>query len=229
MKDKPIIKMIASLVTIIIMGVIIFFIYDYYDKEAKKGNSIDESEENELQEEKESNNTTNTYKIIDYDKNKEIVMVGKKKVVIEYQLTDAGNVITLNDESISYVPYDSKIKYVIANNNILFYIENYESVDDKAMDLLIIADNKGNVLKTYSTVSMYGNKYIINEPLINDKIKSSISIKNNKLYLTYIINDLDDLEDDEIIQFSYEFDLDSDNLLDKETLVYKYNYSNYTN
>ena len=228
MKDKPIIKIIASLITIVIMGIIIFFIYDYYDKEAKKDSSEEEQNDNIINEENEEHkDSSKTYKLIDYDNNKEIVMIGKSKAVIDYQLTDGGNVVTVNDEPVSYVPNDSEIKYILTNNYILFYIKDYENIEDQPSDLLVIADNKGNVLKTYSNMSLYGNNYIISKPLIKDKVNDTITIKNNKLYLTYISLDLDYVDDDEVIQFCYEFDLNSNDMLDKETIIYKYNYSNY--
>lgn len=229
MKDNIVVKTIASLVAIIIMGVIIFFIYEYYDSESKKSNSSESDEEEIVVDNNYTDKNKRTYELISFDKKKTIVIVDNSKVYIDYELTDGGAVLTINDEAVSYVPAESEIKYIVTGSNIILYINNYEYVsDDDYSDIVVIADKNGETLKEYLPVSLYGYKYIISNPLIEDKVDEAIVLDNNKLYVTYINSEKDNIyRNEDIIQFTYEFDLNDSNFLDKEVITYKYKYSDY--
>jgi hypothetical protein len=229
MKDNIVVKTIASLVAIIIMGVIIFFIYEYYDSESKKSNSGESDEEEIVVDNNYTDKNKRTYELISFDKKKTIVIVDNSKVYIDYELTDGGAVLTINDEAVSYVPVESEIKYIVTGSNIILYINNYEYVsDDDYSDIVVIADKNGETLKEYLPVSLYGYKYIISNPLIEDKVDEAIVLDNNKLYVTYINSEKDNIyRNEDIIQFTYEFDLNDSNFLDKEVITYKYKYSDY--
>ena len=218
MNNNIVVKIIGSLVTIFIMGFIIFFVYRYYDQEAKKSPKYSEDSSSEKENDKSSNDKKGSYTIEDYDRSKQIIIVDGKKVIIDYELTDGGSVITFNDIAVSYSPNESTIKYIVTKNLFILFIDDYDE-----SDLVLFIDIDGNILKTYSTMSLKNYDYIINDPVVDSKTKSSFEIIDNYLYITYILYDLDYAPGDNMIQFSYKFDLDKDDFyLDEDmTNIYK--------
>ena len=143
MNNNIVVKIIGSLVTIFIMGFIIFFVYRYYDQEAKKSPKYSEDSSSEKEDDKSSNDKKGSYTIEDYDRSKQIIIVDGKKVIIDYELTDGGSVITFNDIAVSYSPNESTIKYIVTKNLFILFIDDYDE-----SDLVLFIDIDGNIFKT---------------------------------------------------------------------------------
>ena len=217
MNNNIIVKIIGSLIAIIIMGIIIFFVYQYYDQEAKKSPEYhNDSSSNETNDSSTDNEKSN-YKIEDYDRSKQIIIVNEKKVIIDYELSDGGSVITFNDIPISYAPNESDIKYIVAKYAFILFIDDYDS-----SDLVLFIDSEGNILKTYSTISLNNYDYVINNPIVKDRFKSSFEVIDNYLYITYIISDIDYINDNNMTQFSYKIDLNLDDFSSEDDMTYIY-------
>ena len=219
MKDNIIVKLIGSLIMVVIMGFIIFFVYQYYDKEARsKSNDSSHNKvvvDNETEDKKPKDNS---YKFVDFNKSREILYLDNKKVILDYELTDGGNVVTVNDLAVSYVPSDSTIKYLLTNYYLIIYIDNTEE-----SDYVAIVNNDGEVLKDYYSLSINGSAYIIGNPIHPYRESSHVFIKNNTLYIVYVDNNYRiGSFNKEAVQFTYTFDITKNEFYKEERIIDKY-------
>ena len=221
MNNNPIAKVVASLIAIAIMGFIIFFVFQYYDKEARKNpndnsSQSNNSDKNNPDKDKESDNKS-SYKIEEYSKTKEIIIINGEKVIIEYELTDGGNVILVNDNPVSYVPSTSSVKYIVTDKYLVLYVEDYDMGD-----LIEFIDSDGNILKSLTSIEYNGDTFDINDPVVNKDVKSSFEIIKDYLYVTYVNREIDFASDDDTIQFSYGYDLNDESSYSNEKIYFEY-------
>lgn len=222
-KENKLVKIIGSLIAIVIMGVLIFFTYNYYTDLAKKGNK--NSNKNETNEEKDDSKTPikeeeqKEIELTLYDK-RTITVVNGKKLTINLELTDGGNVLTLNDNALTYIPHNAKIKYATSNNTLVFVVDS----DDRKK--VIFADEEARNLKEYEYIYKDEIKYNVNNPYIDEEIKNYIYLKGSKVYITFTRN-IDDLNPKDIVQVSYLFDTTKEDFLNNYEEVYKYTYEDY--
>ncbi len=219
-KDNIVVKIIGSLIAIVIMGVLIFFTFNYYTDLAKKGNNNNASND-EKDDEKTPNKEENQKEIelIEYDK-RTITVVNGKKITINLELTDGGNVLTLNDNALTYIPHNSNIKYATSNNTLVFVVENDDSKK------VVFASEDGENLKEYEYILKDEIKYKVSNPYIAEEIKNYIYLKGDKVYITFTRN-IDDLNPKDIVQLSYKFDTTKEDFINNYEEVYNYTYEDY--
>lgn len=221
-KENKVVKIIGSLIAIVIMGVLIFFTFNYYNDLAKNGNKNNSN--NEENKEKDEDKTPieeeqKEIELIKYD-NRTITVVNGKKLTINIESTDGGNVLTLNDNAITYVPHNARIKYATSNNTLVFVVES-----DDSKKVTFASDN-GEIIKEYEYIFKDEIKYNVDNPYIDEEIKNYIYLKGNKVYITFTRN-IDDLNPKDIVQLAYMFDTSKDNFIDNYEEVYKYTYEDY--
>ena len=209
MNNNIVAKIIGSIIAIVVMSFIVIGVYKYYDNEAKN------PKKNSNQNEDTPDVVVDNLEFIDYDFKRTDIFLNKNRVIIDVMLTDAGEVIVVNDEAAYYVNSESIAKYAIYDSYLIMDI-----ITDSSENIFLIDENL-NIVSTFNSIFEEGNRYVVSKPIVGD-ITSSIVV-NDKIYITYVLDDInDDLPEDTIIQLIYESDL-------KGTLhLYKlYKYSDY--
>lgn len=209
MNNNIVAKIIGSIIAIVVMSFIVIGVYKYYDNEAKN------PKKNSNQNEDTPDVVVDNLEFIDYDFKRTDIFLNKNRVIIDVMLTDAGEVIVVNDEAVYYVNSESIAKYAIYDSYLIMDI-----ITDSSENIFLIDENL-NIVSTFNSIFEEGNRYVVSKPIVGD-ITSSIVV-NDKIYITYVLDDInDDLPEDTIIQLIYESDL-------KGTLhLYKlYKYSDY--
>ena len=211
MNNNIIAKIIGSIIAIVVMAFIVIFVYNYYDNEAKNPEKKDKSSNNSEPVDVE----VDDLEFIDYDFKRTDIFLNKNRVIIDVMLTDAGEVLVVNDEAVYYVNSESVARYAIYKSYLIMDI-----ITDSSENIFLIDENL-NIVGTYNSMFENGNKYVISKPVVGD-FTSSIVV-NNKIYVTYVIDDLNDyLSSDTVIQLTYAVDLDG-----TLSLYNSYKYSDY--
>lgn len=221
-KENKVVKIIGSLIAIVIMGVLIFFTFNYYNDLAKNGNKNNKNNEENKEKDEDKTPIEEEQKEIELTKydNRTITVVNGKKITINIESTDGGDVLTLNDNAITYVPHNAIIKYATSNSTLVIVVENDDSKK------VVFANENGENLKEYEYIIKDEIKYNVDNPYISEEIKNYIYLKGNKVYITFTRN-IDDLNPKDIVQLSYMFDTSKDNFIDNHEEVYKYTYEDY--
>lgn len=193
MNNNIIAKIVGSIITVIVMGVIIVFVFNYYQDEAKNGNKkADKKEDQEIIVDNES---FDSIPFNNYDSDRVELFLDNKRIILAVSLTDAGNVLVVNDEPVSYVNGSSVVKYVVNKDYLIIDIvtEDLESV--------YLINKDCNIVKTFESLYEYDRKYYISNPIHNDKVSSSV-IVNDYIYITYVTDISDSSLSDVIYQFT---------------------------
>ncbi len=169
-------KLIASLIAIAVMGFIVVFIFNYYTKQAKENTKNNEEEQKEETKNEE-------LEFITYDKKKTRLFLDKTPIILDIMNTDGGMLISVNDEPLNYVTSSTKIKYLIFNDLLIITA----SEDDKNIDSISIV-NKELDSKIYEPVESRYYNYYLSKPLVNEIYGDYLVVRNNKLYITYTMN-----------------------------------------
>ncbi len=177
--EKPIIKLVASIVMILIMGVIIYFVFNYYNDVAKNNSS--KEEEKEDKEEKDS------LEILEFEKynfKRQTVSVNGKVFTLNVIKTDAGELLSVNDNAVDNINIDdnSDIFYAILNDYLVI-----KNVNEEESSLLIIDDNANLVKGLFNIKDKYFN-YVLYKPLFINEYSNYILKDKDNIYVTYTLN-----------------------------------------
>lgn len=220
-KESKVVKIIGSLIAIVIMAVLIFLTFNYYNDLAKKGNKKNEERNNEDNYQNEETDNKKEISLIKYDK-RTITVVNDKKITINVELTDGGNVLTLNDNPLTYIPYESEIKYATSNNILVFVVTNSSSKK------VVFADCNGQRIEEYEKIEYNEIGYTLNDPYISDNLDSYIKLIGNNVYITFTRN-IENLNPKDIVQISYKFNTSKKDFINSYEEVFKYTYEDYIN
>lgn len=218
-KENKVVKIIGSLIAIVIMAILIFLTFNYYNDLAKNGNKSKQESNNKdtsVDEEKEEQKEILLTK---YDK-RTITVVNGNKITINIELTDGGNVLTLNGDPLTYIPYESEIEYATSNNTLVFAVSNPDSKK------VIFADYNGQFIEEYGKVFDDEIEYTINDPYISLNLDSYIKLLGNNVYITFT-RKIDDLNPKDIVQFTYKFNTSKKDFINNYEEVFKYTYEDY--
>ena len=228
LQENIIFKTIICLIVTIIMAIIIFFVYQYYDDLAKNNNKKDDKEEVEKE-----NNSDNDLKednvkediIISFNefKNKKInIEIEEDVYTLDMENTDAGNILTLDGNALIDAPNNAKVYYLVLDDILILNVLNNSNYST----LFVNTDYK--IIKEYSKDYINKVKYNINLPVIDNDYKDSVYVKNNNIYITYVIDNLnDELKDDTIIQYTTMLTYSDGSLVDEDNIVSRYTYKEY--
>ena len=229
LKDNIFFKIIVCLIVTIIMGVIIFFVYQHYD-ELAKNNSSNNSKNNETEEKEETNDTNKEEEkkedviksFNEFNNKKTNIKINDKTYVLNIEHTDAGNMLTFDDYAITDILTNTKVYYLVLDD-VLVVKSSYNSKDS----LWIISTDK-YILKNYKEDYINEQSYYIENPIIDIDYKDSIYVKNNNIYITYVIDNLtDELNENTIVQYTTVITYDDGSLVDEDNIVSKYTYKDY--
>jgi hypothetical protein len=153
--------------------------------------------------------------------------------------TDGGNLIAVNDIPLNYVTSNTKIKYFIKDD--LLIIATTEG-DNSVLSSLAIVNKELDTLLFEQKESRYYN-YYLSKPLINERYSDLLEIKDNKIYITYTMNNknnkfvlnngkyINDLKEDEytkynitkntLLEYTYEITNQDDKLSSRKIFEYK--------
>lgn len=197
MNNNIIAKIIGSIITVIIMAVIIVFVYQYYDKEAKYGKRDTNNSSNTI----DDNVKVDDIEFNDFEFKRVDVFLDKNRVIIDIMSTDAGDVLVVNDEAISYVNSSSVVRYCIFNNYLIFDV----ITDD--IESIYLINKDVNIVSTYESIIKNESRYVVSKPIISCDFKSSIVV-NDSIYIVYVLENMTDFDKDTIVQYVYKARLD---------------------
>lgn len=224
-EDNVIFKIISCLIVLIVMGAIVFFVYQYYDDLAKNGNN--------------SNNKNNGEKIIEttneeeknvffevYNLKEDDIVIDGTIYTLNVELTDAGSVLTINDNPITDIYLNTYIKYAVLDDIIIFDIVN------DGLSSILFVDLDYHVFARYSSNYNYGHEFVIAKPFIEEKYNDYVVIKNNNIYITFVLKELIsgiNVDDNDIIQYTMVLEYSDGSLVDDSNISSKYMYKEYKN
>lgn len=208
MNKELIIKFVGSIICIIVMSVVIFFVYNYYSDKALKGNNTNTNTS--------TNTNTNTDDNNETDNNQsEITVLNLKefknvktyvedidgKVIINYENTDAGNVLLINDHTITYYSAKDKVYYGVLKDAIVINV-----VSDTEGNTIVFADTEGTPFKIYSYENNGKYNLYIKEPVMSKDIKEAVTFDKTTLTISYsVLKDENNniiLTNDEVLDIS---------------------------
>ncbi len=202
-------KTIVSLLTASIMGFIIWFVYCYYDDVAKKGEKYNNNEQSKeiIKEDNEKEDSNEKIEFVSYDLKRTRIYLNNNSYVLNLADTDAGKVITFADKAL--IDYNSKYEfsYLVLDN--LFVLR----FSDKIGDSYVLIDDKLENILSFKSLKKDNYLYTLTKPIFDD-YKYNFEVIKNKIYITYVMNDIDDndikLENYNVdVQFTYELDYEN--------------------
>ena len=216
MNDNIIAKIICSIIATIVMSFIVVFVFNYYDSEARNNDNNKKSSDTavEVLDEVVSNITLSSFEFERTD-----IFLEKNRIILDVLTTDAGDVLVVNDEPLSYINRYSSIKYATFQNILVI-----DCITDEIENIYLV-DKNVNIVNSFGYVYENGERYTVSNPLINDKYYSSLVI-NNDIYITYVLTNFGNQEYDSnlLIQFTYKVKTDG-----TFEVVSSYEYKDYKN
>ena len=187
MNKNLIVKFIASIICIVIMSVIIFFVYNYYSDEAKKGKSSSNTNTNEntntsTDPEKPDKPQTDELNFIEFKNIKTYIDGFDNKIIMNYEMTDAGNVLTINEHSVTYYSSNDKVYYGILKDAIVIKV-----VSPTEGITLVFSDNEGTAFKQYTYDNQGKYNLYIKEPVMSSNIKDAITFDKSTFTISYSV------------------------------------------
>ena len=187
MKKDLIVKFIASIICIIVMSVIIFFVYNYYSEEAKKGKSGANTNTNEntntsTDPEKPDKAQSDEISFTEFKNIKTYIDDFDNKVIMNYETTDAGNVLLINDNSVTYYSSNDRVYYGVLKDVLVVKV-----VSPSEGITLVFADNEGNSFKQYTYDNQGKYNLYIKEPVMSVNIKEAVSFNKNTFRISYSV------------------------------------------
>lgn len=208
LNDNIIAKLVASVFTIIVMGIIIFFVFDYYNDIAKKGNdntnNQKENSDNKNDTEKDKSNTNifDNVSFDRYDLNRKSIVLNDKVLILSIVETDAGKLIQVDDTIVTDIYLNDTVYYAVLPNSLLIEVEN----SDEAKAYLILKDKQvidlSDLVK--NKIENKAFRYFISDSSFTSNKK--IELKDNSIYITYRLDNYFFNENDNEI-FEYYFKL----------------------
>ena len=180
-------KTIVSLIVAVIMGVIVIFVFNYYNDLAISGNKeetldkIDKNDKNENKKENEENYTFEKFNL-----NRTRVFLKDKAFILNTIDTDGGKVVALDGLALLDYDQDYEISYMIFDD---LFILKYDK-DDKHGNNYIFVNKELEILQKFTTIKKDKYSYILKNTLF-DNYKSDFEIIDGKIYLTYVMYNID--------------------------------------
>lgn len=217
LKDNIIFKIIVLLFVTAIMAILVINVYNYYDDLARNKNSTKEEINNQDLTEEESNIQFTLYK-----NKKTTIKIEDKNLYIDVERTDAGDVFTLDGNALVDVSFMKKIYYTVLDDLLLLKV-SYEDYD-----YLYLINKDFNILGTYKNIVTNNKTYKIKTPIFDDSYKDSVYIKNNDIYITYVLDNYSYVTDpNEVIQYTTKISYIDGSLLDEDDIIKQHKYEEY--
>ena len=180
------IKTIISLIVVAIMGVIIIFVYNYYNDLAISGNKEEINEVDEIDEKDNKKENTENYQFERFNLSRTRVFLKDKAFILNIIDTDGGKVVALDGLALLDYNQDYEISYMIYDD---IFILKYNK-NDKHGNNYIFVNKKLEILQTFSEIKENKYSYILSNILFDD-YKNDFEINNGKIYLTYVMYNID--------------------------------------
>ncbi len=218
-QENIVVKIVLGLITAVIMGVLVILVNDYYREQARKemNNSVEEEPAQDEKEEKKKDIEFSKFK-----NRKTNIFIDDQKNYLDIENTDAGILLTFNEIAIIEVTQYENIEYAVLDDVLLVKVIYKDHQD------FYIVDQDSSILSSLTSTSLDNEMYRINDPVIKDKYQNSIEVKDNSIYITYVIDDLEkEMDSDTTIQYTTKITYDNGTVIDEDEIVSKYTFKDY--
>ncbi len=230
--NSVIFKAIVLLLTICVMAIIVWFVYDYYNDLAKKGspsNSRSSNNNSESNDEKQKiddndNKSDEEAVFLEYDSNRTRVYINGKSYILNVVDTDAGRVLSIGEKAL--LDYDSSYEYSYLVFDSIFVLR-YNKNDNRGDNYIIVDDNLNDIC-SFKPIKKDNYLYVISKPIF-DEFNEDFLIKDGNIYVTYVMDSVDDnvktyIDSKSYVQFTYEVNYKESNNFN---IISSYNFSDY--
>ena len=176
-----IIKFVCSIICIIIMSIIILNVYNYYSEKAKNKGSGNNNNQTEIKD-KEKDKEKEQVKDISFQNfefRKTYLDGFDTKVILDLENTDAGNILTINDNVVASYLITESISYGVLDDAIVIRIKNPDYGEH-----IVFSDKDGNVFKEFSLVNENTYNLHIMKSIMSD-YEDAVVFKNNTFTITW--------------------------------------------
>lgn len=218
-QENIVVKIVLGLITAVIMGVLVILVNDYYREQARKemNNSVEEEPAQDEKEEKKKDIEFSKFK-----NRKTNIFIDDQKNYLDIENTDAGILLTFNEIAIIEVTQYENIEYAVLDDALLVKVIYKDHQD------FYIIDQDSSILSSLTSTSLDNEIYRISDPVIKDKYQNSIEVKDNSIYITYVIDDLEkEMDSDTTIQYTTKITYDNGTVIDEDEIVSKYTFKDY--